>query len=362
LLFAFPMFQEDNNWLNATLVDVLRAGMQKIDDGEEPEIWPKCLPNDLRPILASRSGVRDRLAVFWPAYEALDADQKARLHQALDDQTNLPGIFGAACHCETIIGLPDPVVEAAGRLFEFAFEQLKTLKLDGKCIRDIQYKAIYDQLQEKICPFCGLTHFRAPGAPRHALDHYLPASRYTFVGSDFRNLVPCCHECNSDFKGVKDVLFSEDGTRRQCCDPYTGPVYRVSLQGSRLFEGEVVDGHRVPLWVIDLVGGPAAHAQTWDEVYRIRERYGRDILNVSFIPWVDDFARYYVQHFGKTEQVDKVYQSLPDYIAGLGLDNLRERAFLKTEALLLIHNTCHDGENAEEARVWLWEFVKYGVA
>ena len=279
----------------------------------------------------------------------------------MDDQTNLPEIFGADCNCETIVGLPASLVDAAKRLFEFAFKQLKTLKLDGECIRDIQYKAIYDQLPEKICPFCGLTHFRAPGAPRHALDHYLPASRYPFVGSDFRNLVPCCHECNSDFKGDQDLLFSEDGTRRPCSDPYQGPVYTVSLQGSRLFEGETVNGHRIPLWTIDFVGGPVEHAQTWDDVYRVKERYARDILNVCFIPWVEDFARFYVQRFGKTEQVDEVYQSLPDYVAGLGLDGLRERAFLKTEVLRLVHRTCDEGEGTEAARMWLWEFVEYGV-
>lgn len=361
MLFAFPAFQEDKNWLNSTLVDILRAGMQRIDDGEEPETWPDCIPIDLRPNLTNRTGVRDRISNFWLAYRGLNDNQKARLRQALADQTNLPGILGAEFPCETIIGLPDSIVQAADRLFEFAFEQLKTLKIDGKCIRDIQYKAIYDQLEEKICPFCGLNHFRAPSAPRHALDHYLPASRYTFVGSDFRNLVPCCHECNSDFKGDQDLLFREDGTRRQCCDPYAGPIYRVSLQRSRLFEGEVINHHSVPLWEIDFVGGPAAPAQTWDDVYRIRERYVRDILNVNFIPWVEDFARYYVHQFGKTAQVAEIYQKMPDYIAGLGLDQLRERAFLKTEVLRLIHSRCHDGEQAEATRVWLWEFVEYGV-
>jgi len=361
LLFAFPVFQEDKNWLNSTLVDLLRAGMQAFDNGGAPVAWPDCLPDHLRPMLRNRHGLRDRIANFWPAYQALDAAQKARLRQAIDDQTNLPDIFGLPCNCETIVGFPDPVIHAAGQIFDFAFKQLKSLKLDGECIRDIQYKAIYDQLQEKICPFCGLNHFRAPGAPRHALDHYLPASRYTFVGSDFRNLVPCCHECNSDFKGDQDLLFREDGTRRQCCDPYAGPIYRVSLKRSRLFEGDVVNHHRVPLWEIDFVGGPPAPAQTWDDVYRIRERYVRDILNVSYIPWVEDFARYYVHQFGKTEQVAEVYQKLPDYIAGLGLDQLRERAFLKTEVLSLIHSWCHDDEQAEATRVWLWEFVEYGV-
>lgn len=361
MLFAFPLFQENNNWLNSTLVDILRAGTERIDDGDDPEPWPDCLPDQWRPILRNRRGVRDRISNFWLAYRALNVAQKTRLLRALDDQTDMPGILGAACQCENIIGLPDPIVDAANRLFEFAFEQLKTLKIDGECIRDIQYRVIYDQLEEKICPFCGLNHFRAPGAPRHALDHYLPASRYTFVGSDFRNLVPCCHECNSDFKGVQDLLFRADGTRRLCCDPYVGPTYKVSLQRSQLFEGEIVNHHHVPLWEIDFVGGPDGPAETWDDIYSIRERYVRDILNVSFIPWVEDFARFYVHQFGKTDQVAAIYQQLPDYIAGLGCDQLRERAFLKVEVFRLIHSWCHDGEQAQATRQWLWEFVEYGV-
>jgi len=39
LLFAFPVFQDDKNWLNSTLVDVLRAGMHAIDEGEAPVVW-----------------------------------------------------------------------------------------------------------------------------------------------------------------------------------------------------------------------------------------------------------------------------------------------------------------------------------
>ncbi|MEP5732090.1 MAG: hypothetical protein ABJL67_22275 [Sulfitobacter sp.] len=208
MLFAFPVFQDDKNWLNSTLVDVLRAGMQAIDEGEAPVVWPDCLPNHLRPILTNRSGLRNRIADFWPAYQALDVDQKLRLRQAIDDQTNLPEIFSLPCNCETIVGLPDPVVEAAGQLFDFAFKQLKTLKLDGECIRDIQYKAIYDQLQEKICPFCGLNHFRAPGAPRHALDHYLPASRYTFDPQTSQKTPAACGQptsnpkCQNDYRPV----------------------------------------------------------------------------------------------------------------------------------------------------------------
>jgi hypothetical protein len=108
---------------------------------------------------------------------------------------------------------PGGFVNATDNLFTYMFRHLSTLKIEGECIRDIQYKAIYSAAVDRIFPYCGLNYFCAPGAPRMALDHFLPISLYLFVGADLRNLAPTCDECNSRFKRRKDVIWAAMGIR-----------------------------------------------------------------------------------------------------------------------------------------------------
>ena len=98
------------------------------------------------------------------------------------------------------------------------------------------------------------------GAPRHALDHYMPVSLYPFAGADLRNLPPMCDACNSRFKGTADILYDNDGNRRRCFDPYAGPVYEVSLTDSALCDAETGCALREPIWNIQFIGEPPVRA------------------------------------------------------------------------------------------------------
>lgn len=62
--------------------------------------------------------------------------------------------------------------------------------------------------QALICPFCGLSALKpSEGKYRDAYDHYLPKALYPFTAMNFKNLVPTCHDCNSDEKGYKPVIY-----------------------------------------------------------------------------------------------------------------------------------------------------------
>ena len=238
---------------------------------------------------------------------------------------------------------------------------LATLKLNGRCIRDIQFSSIFQELGARLCPYCGLNYFRAPGAPRHALDHFMPISRYPFVGADLRNLPPVCDECNSHFKGDFDVLFDVGGRRRRCSDPYAGPTYQVRLAASDLFAGKEVNGFRLPRWEIELFGGPPEQAEAWDAIYRIKERYSRDVLDEDFLSWIEHFANWFVRQIGPGKSPDEVAAELPRYVDGVIQDRLADRAFLKAEVFRLIEASCACPLQGDDVRQWLWGFVTYAV-
>ena len=309
MLFAFSPRGLDQNWLNPTIIAVIRDGFAAIDAGRTPAAWPNCVPVTQRAKLTGRSGFRPRLIAFWQVYRGLTPAQRGLIKDAIDQQTNLPAILANDGPCAAVIALPVAARDAIGDLFSYMFDQLATLKLNGRCIRDIQFSSIFQELGARLCPYCGLNYFRAPGAPRHALDHFMPISRYPFVGADLRNLPPVCDECNSHFKGDFDVLFDVGGRRRRCSDPYAGPTYQVRLAASDLFAGKEVNGFRLPRWEIELFGGPPEQAEAWDAIYRIKERYSRDVLDEDFLSWIEHFANWFVRQIGPGKVLMKLQQS-----------------------------------------------------
>lgn len=120
-----------------------------------------------------------------------------------------------------------------------------------------------------------------------------------------------CDECNSRFERDCDVLFDNRGQRRRCSYSYAGSTYGVQLSSSVLFAGNEVKGFRLPRWEIELVGGPPEQAQTWDVVFRIGERYKRDVLDADFLSWIDHFANWFVRQFGRGKNPDEVAAELP---------------------------------------------------
>ncbi len=357
MLFAFSPKGLKQNWLNPTIVGVIRDGMAAIDAGRAPTDWPNCVPEAQRTKLNSRAGFPTRLDALWQAYRLLTPAEKKLIQYAIDQQTDLPAVLANDGPCARLDDLPEGIRGAIRDLFSYLFDQLTTLREGDQCIRDIQYHSIYQELGARLCPFCGLNYFRAPGGPRPALDHFMPISRYPFVGADLRNLPPVCDECNSRFKGDSDVLFDGKRKRRRCSDPYAGPTYQVRLSATKLFE----DKEGNPKWEIELVGGPPEQAETWDTIYRIKERYRRDVLDADFLSWIAHFAAWFVYDMGRGRGPDEVASVLPRYIEGVIQDRLADRAFLKVEMFRLIHAGCECPASGDEVRKWLWAFVEYAA-
>ena len=360
MLFTFPPEALSCNWVNQKVTEALNAGMDAIDIGQEPPAWPESLPADKRDVLRRRTGLQQKLIAFWSGYTDLSPAERTCLRDAISSQTNLPFVYSdVTLPCSCMDDIPDVMQGTVKSLSEYLFGQLGGIKEGGKALRDIQFETCQNH-GVRICPYCGLDYFQPVGTKRNALDHLMPISKYPFVSADFKNLPPTCHSCNSYYKRDQDILFDEAGARRSCSDPYDGPVYRLSLNGSAFGEGNEVKGFILPKWEIGFDGPTAQQAETWDAVYKIKSRLVAT-LDADFLSWVEHFASWFKKEIGAGGSPDEVAETLPRYIENVIQDNFRDRAFLKAEAFKFLDRSCADPFNGDEIREWLWGFVKYAV-
>lgn len=153
----------------------------------------------------------------------------------------------------------------------------------------------------KVCPFCGINGLK-PGDDirRNDYDHYLPKSLYPFIAVNFNNLVPLCDGCNSDEKKAKDVLFKPDGSRRRLFYPFDPSIdpnklsvaidvmdtYTLDTKSTR-FKFGLKHYYRI---LID--GVDDERITSWDDIYRIKERYQKN-LAASESEWFSHLVEEY---------------------------------------------------------------------
>lgn len=335
MLFRYPAGPAEENWLHHCLAAVMQEIHRILSEAQPFPEWPDIIPEAYRSELRSRRGLRDRIQTFYDAISALTQDDRNRIYEAFLNQNQIPQLLACGCECADIEELPEAARKPIGNLFSFGFQLLADLG-----VRDKVYSHIYSSIPDHLCPFCGLEYFDAPGGPREALDHYLSEVQYPFAAANLRNLVPMGHKCNSKYKLAKDILRQEDGTRRRSFDPYgTAAGVQVGLSRSRPFEGK--DG-RIPAWQIDF--DPAGEeTTTWDEVFRIRERYERDILDEEFISWLRNFSAWCKSAQIQTGGAAAVLDALERYADFQLACGLADRSFLKAEMFRMLWQHCRGG-------------------
>lgn len=169
--------------------------------------------------------------------------------------------------------LQEKIKKFFSELYGSGFFNLKIVKENiGADLYD-HYKAFAKANAIPCCPFCGLQPMDTEYDPtREAYDHYLPASVYPFNSVNFRNLAPACHKCNSQNKGAKDPLLSDDGVPRRAFYPYSvkGHDIQVSLRFTNNGKRPTEPSHMQ----VDLAcPGYEEEIETWNSIYKIRERY-----------------------------------------------------------------------------------------
>ena len=341
MLFGYPIETTLENWLHECLYEILNLIHTSLERGESLPDWPEIIPEVYRRKLQRRIGLRDRIENYYIALEKITPIERLQIWQAVKDQNQIPLLLACQLDCQIISDLPHIAQKTIKDLFEFAFGLLTDLK-----IRDKHYQEIYNIVEHHICPFCGCEDFDAPSAPREALDHYLPESKYCFVGANLRNLVPMGNKCNSKYKLAKDILRKEDGSRRRCFDPYNHGKVEISLDKSEPFAGTLGSvGEPLPKWIIEFEPN-SEEVNTWDEVFCIRERYERDVLNADFNSYVTEFVGYcQSQKFSKPLPVSKeeLVEELEKYTFFQEYGGLNSKAFLKVAVFRMLYLHCKEG-------------------
>ena len=346
MLFGYPIEATANNWLHDCLCEMLRSIHARLQASQTPPDWPEIIPLRFRASLRTRTGLKERLAQYQNGARQLSIEQQGCVLQALDDQNRIALLLSAQCSCESIEELPNAIREPAKDLFWFAYDLLKDLG-----VRSGQYSAIYSKVPCQVCPFCGCEYFDAPGAPNEDLDHVLAKSKYPFAASNLRNLVPMGHKCNSHYKGAQDILYSDNGKRRKSFDPYDHRGIRVSLMNSQPFAGE--DG-KVPSWQIEFTP-ITEEIITWDNVFRIRERYKRDILDPWFGRWLEEFRAWCRSQPPVVRSDAELIAALDSYVCYHEQMGFGDRSFLKAAVFQMLHKHCVEGNTR------LLSFIRYFV-
>jgi hypothetical protein len=334
MLFAYPVNATADNWVNDCLSEMLRVSIDALNARRRVPTWPDIIPEQYRPRLRGRSGVKKRFGKLVKDVRRLPQADRNQLLLMFASQNNFPHMFDGVTDCPDKAALPAGVVESVDDLMRFSFGLLSDFG-----IRDDQYAAIHAGIASRVCPFCGCEYFEAPGAPRHHLDHYLAISRYPFAGTNLRNLVPMGSRCNSVYKRNQDILFDAQGQRRRCFDPYGQVVSAVSLAQSRPFEGH--DG-RLPKWVIEL--GQTPEAQTWDAVWHVKRRYSRDVLDSEYFNWLEHFAQWCRATNKMPGSRQAILATLDDFIATVIPQGFADRAFLKRAVFEMLRDRAAQSE------------------
>lgn len=349
MLFPYSPVGFQDNWLHETLIEIISVDMARIDAGQPRLNWPACIPLARRETLRRRYGLRDRRVALLDCYAALGAPDRVRVGQAMIRQNAFPAILADGQPCVCIIELPLEIRAPIKSLFEFAFDLLTDLGL-----RDENYRRLYDQLDYKVCAFCGVELLDAPGQKREALDHYLPIATYSFAGVNFRNLSPMGTKCNSRYKLQQDILVDPaTGNRRVCSDPYDSPSISLSLNDSRPFEGPRVGLVTCPEWVMRWEGGDPEKLQTWESVFAISERYRESSLNPNFRSWIDHFCQWAARQQQDADSPQLLRSVLCEFAEIVVPEGLADSAFLKRATFQMLASNCDDTENGLRLFDWL---------
>ena len=331
MLFGYPIAATEDNWLHDCICEILRIVHNGLQGNQEPMAWPEIIPEQYRAKLNTRTGLKNRLATYSEEFAKLNTGEQNQVIEALDDQNEIGSLLSCECDCASITDLPESIRESAKALLHFSFKLLTELG-----VRDNQYTIIYESLPYHVCPFCGCEYFDAPGAPREALDHYLPGSKYPFASFNLRNLVPMGNKCNSRYKHAQDILVSDDGVRRRSFDPYNHEEIQISLENSEPFAGT---NGQLPRWQIDFEPNNE-EVETWDDVFHIRERYKRDVLDPLFKSWLRNFKIWCRSAHTDLDSAGKLSDAIRRFCTVLEEMGFDDRAFLKTAVFKMLLRHC----------------------
>lgn len=161
--------------------------------------------------------LKKRFRIIYEYVSGLAAPDRHSFCQKIIEANQIERICRGEYRPEAFNG----TLTAIDRTLKDLFFDLYNQVLDGKPFRENAHTSLREHFNQfcdanediTLCPICGIGELKkAQDEVRDQYDHYLPESLYPFSSINFRNLVPCCLQCNSlGAKGYKDIIAVSTG-------------------------------------------------------------------------------------------------------------------------------------------------------
>ncbi|HHZ6872719.1 TPA: hypothetical protein ACWLT0_003898 [Pseudomonas aeruginosa] len=269
--------------LNALMREVLLASCsgRAVDQSNFPEdIWHAVQANE--PTRAHLQAVRDVI-------DATDTNIRYELYLAFQEVTSVRQLFS-----DQTLAIPEPpeavtaeLKKLAAHLFERTSKLADITRACGESIKDhySRYSADPAPGNGNVCGMCATellsqrrSYISANEQWRAPYDHLLAKEKYPQFGVDPDNLLPTCHTCNSKAKLAKDLLHNSEGDRRICFDPWVEHAHgKVILR----IDFDLIDlTPKVSLFMTPADVAEQEKLETWNDVYRIKERIDGEFITL----------------------------------------------------------------------------------
>ncbi len=242
--------------------------------------------------------LKSHFEAFFDRFKVLPSAQRLLVVQRFSNSQNIENILndilidGQLFQAKTIPRTLRPLVK---ELFKYLYQT--TLVSFGQ-IKD-HYQSVYNMLETKTCPFCGIERLNAPSLRKQDYDHILNQSKYPYGSVNMRNLVPMGTECNRSFKGSTDVIYQATARVKYYSPFILSHAIKVSLTGSIPPNDFDTTGN----WKVKIHPNNT-YTRRWEAVFKIKKRYAEQMLNGCYVDWMKDFKIYIKRHGLPTNSVE----------------------------------------------------------
>jgi hypothetical protein len=322
MLYRYKRFLHPIDRLQQYICHFMRAARMAADAGKSFRVATLCHA-DFLPFVNRAGKLKKHLSVFYRTFKGLAPADRLLVYRAFRSCMNTRRLFGDHCPFQRIDGLPAAIQKPAHDLFLYLYENT----LDS--VGDVKehYEKFYNALPSNWCPFCAIERLHYYEHYKQDYDHLMPKQSFPFAAVNMNNLVPMGRDCNTVFKKTQDMLHDAAGNRRKAFYPFDPAVQiTVSLQGS----GLPTTGNRKGSWQITLLPD-IEEVRTWNAVFKISNRYEKDLLQADYDSWLGffrDFARQ-LQDIQRPWTPDKIKVAIGRYAAICPANDYREWRFIK---------------------------------
>jgi hypothetical protein len=243
--------------------------------------------------------------------------------------------------------LPEVVKTRMKPLFVKFYEDLiERSKVGGDKLE--YYKTLYQENRFKFCICCGYMAFDTGQlSRREAYDHYLPKSKYPFASVNFKNLVPLCYKCNSDYKKDNDPIAGN----RKAFYPFRKKEIKANIFTTlgdgflqSLYENfvnnideERLDVPKIEDVIVEINSDEQEQVDTWNAVFKIKNRFAERTIQFSFSHLAKMKRRFSSQK--EKDNTWRFTQTLDEHINDYEHDKFTDEKYLKIPFMHALKNT-----------------------